>query len=408
MTLFRDSKSHIEFCTGARTDLLPRGTASVCASVILLLRLSSTTIITMPVPAVAMYVAVAVGTAVTLVVFKELVYDPHIAPKVNAWRETRAQQRRHLVPVLVRSTSNLNSPKASSSRQGLGKKSSDHESSDDDDGNGVSVEMEELVAKETAEWQSRGQNTTLRHRRGRSNNVLDESNVFVPYDPISPTQLTTDSSAPPSPAQTRVLHVSSPPIIHSPLPKTPIHRETLQSAVETQSELHEPFTPIWHTSRENSESPAARSGSSTSSFTPAVIGPSSSMFGYDTSRTSSAGSDAGRSTTYDIMSASGSGVTSPSLLSPQMRESSVTSPFETLTHPLSPSFNRSPSPVILSPVDSSLHLPSESDMAILSPSLRSGMFSPTLEDDPFEIASEIGSDDSLSGWESLGRKTPSP
>lgn len=60
-------------------------------------------------------------------------------------------------------------------------------------------------------------------------------------------------------------------------------------------------------------------------------------------------------------------------------------------------------------MESSLHLRSEdeSDLAILSPSLRSGMFSPGFDfDNHFEITSDI--DEEMSDWESFGRRTPSP
>ena len=84
------------------------------------------------------------------------------------------------------------------------------------------------------------------------------------------------------------------------------------------------------------------------------------------------------------------------------------------THPLSPSFgfNRSPSPVLLSPPQSSLHLAGDSDIAILSPSLRSAMFSPSMSsfDGHFEIDSSFdGSDDgSDSSWDNVGDRTHSP
>lgn len=222
-------------------------------------------------------------------------------------------------------------------------------------------------------------------------------------------QITADSSAPASPASTRTLRVSSPPIIHSPFPRTPIRTETLQSAAQSECTFTELPTPTSHSPCFGIGSPA-RSSSTASSFTPAVIGPGSPRYG--SPRAESEVSDAARSTTYDIVSPPGSRVISPAGAA-QQRYTPITSPFSDVQHPLSPQYIRSPSPVILSPaMYSSLHLPSEGDSetAILSPSLRSGMFSPgfNLEDDPFEISSEISDDSQLSDWDSLGRRTPSP
>ena len=61
-------------------------------------------------------------------------------------------------------------------------------------------------------------------------------------------------------------------------------------------------------------------------------------------------------------------------------------------------------PQLNSPPISSLHVPSESDFAIFSTELRSGMFSDT-DSDPFDV-SDIGTDD-MSAWESVGGRTPS-
>ena len=68
------------------------------------------------------------------------------------------------------------------------------------------------------------------------------------------------------------------------------------------------------------------------------------------------------------------------------------------------------SPLVLSPgsVFSDFEMP-DSDFGMLSPSLRSGMFSPSVvqEEDPFEVGSTHESDD-LSSWASAGRRTPEP
>lgn len=225
---------------------------------------------------------------------------------------------------------------------------------------------------------------------------------------MSPTQMTADSSLSASPASSRTIHLSSTSVIHSPLPRTPIRAETLQSAAESERSSPQFLTPTSHAPVIRIESPD-RSNSTTSSFTPAVIGPGSPR--YSSPRAESEVSDAARSTTYDVVAPPGSRVISPSGTSQRYRYSPMTSPFSEVHHPLSPHGLRSPSPVILSPVtQSSLHLRSEGDTetAVLSPSLRSGMFSPgfNFEDDPFEITSDL--DDNMSDWESLDRRTPSP
>lgn len=188
------------------------------------------------------------------------------------------------------------------------------------------------------------------------------------------------------PSLHRMTQLSSTPVIHSPLPRTPINPSRLQSTITAESlslrHISPPNSRAILTPRVVSpaESSTVRSASTASSFTPAVIGPSS------------------RSTTF------------------QRATPLVSSPFADGHHDdlLSPrfGFNRSPSPVLLSPQDSSLHLVSESDMAILSPSLRSAMFSPSLSsfDGHFEIDSSFdGSDDgSDDSWSNVRSRTHSP
>ncbi|THG97677.1 hypothetical protein EW026_g4374 [Hermanssonia centrifuga] len=149
----------------------------------------------MPGPAVYVVVA-ALGTVAAVLAFKEFVYDPHIAPQFDAWSNAIVEHRRRnrarrRGPVAVPSMSEASNP--SPPRTGA---VPDKKGSDDDDS--MSIELEDLVAKEVAEWKSPNAQGTLRHRKTKSSNVLDESNVFVPYDPISPTL--TDSSAPSSPS----------------------------------------------------------------------------------------------------------------------------------------------------------------------------------------------------------------
>jgi hypothetical protein len=271
-----------------------------------------------------------------------------------------------------------------------------------------------------------------------------QSNIFVPYDPISPTPLTTDSSLPSSPissgaspSQPGMRQISTPPVIHSPLPQTPFNASRLQSSIVTDAsslDMTSPtsavpsarFLPVRSSGITSpSDTATTRSTSTASSFTPVVVGPASPAASarYGTPVTDiSALSDVARSPTLDAASPPHSRVVSPFVAVPDRSVSAAMSPFVDAVHsppvhalsplspfadvhPLSPRFNRSPSPVLLSPQDSSLHLPSESDMAILSPSLRSGMFSPGGGSD-FDIESLDGSE--LDDWSSAGRRTPSP
>ena len=93
-------------------------------------------------------------------------YDPHVAPKLDDWRERRRQRQRGPVPVSARS-------QPSDDKARFGRKGDDSDDEDDAD-DGMSVELRDLRAKETAEWRGTNSQTTLRQRKGKSTNVLDE------------------------------------------------------------------------------------------------------------------------------------------------------------------------------------------------------------------------------------------
>ncbi len=234
---------------------------------------------------------------------------------------------------------------------------------------------------------------------------------------------------------------STPPIIHSPLPRAPttfsMSTRSAQppAAPSIDTVLSEPGVPLFRVpsnvsgtasrsprsdSRGSDDGELAHSTSSASSFTPAVIGPRSTAGSSDDER-----SRTGSVHPYDDVvslpsSASGSRMTSPFFdvrsnasfnqgqPHPQGHAgdpwSDAGSPFTDI-HAVSPQLHttaRSPSPSIAS--QSSLHLRAESDMAILSPGMRSGMFSPSVTastiDDPFDDISDVSS------WASVGRRTP--
>ncbi|KAI0043470.1 hypothetical protein FA95DRAFT_399177 [Auriscalpium vulgare] len=156
-------------------------------------------------PAPAVYVVVAIGTVAAIYAFKELIYDPHVHPKVQAWQETMAARRRarkertrRTAPVSARAPADSDDddvPLASIRRRG----------SRDSEGSATTpVELENLVASEVQEWRSGvdvGRNQAgLRLRRlpdsqasstlGSSVSLLDESDVFsISHTPLEPTPL---------------------------------------------------------------------------------------------------------------------------------------------------------------------------------------------------------------------------
>lgn len=152
-----------------------------------------------PLPTMPPPIYVAVGCAVigiaAVIAFKEVqissgdrrtrayshsavqfVYDPHVAPQIEEWKERRRQRRRGPVEVPVRSRSpDDRTPFGrrgnNSDDKGSGDENSNDEHNADD---GMSFELRDLRARETAEWSSTNTQNTLRQRRGRSGNVLDE------------------------------------------------------------------------------------------------------------------------------------------------------------------------------------------------------------------------------------------
>jgi hypothetical protein len=95
------------------------------------------------------------------------VYTPHIAPKVEAWREARRKYR----PVPVRARSGPSDDDEDNvplgRTPGMARK-------DSDDRSDMSVELQDLVARERAEWTRTDQQSTLRQRKVNTSTVLDE------------------------------------------------------------------------------------------------------------------------------------------------------------------------------------------------------------------------------------------
>ncbi|THH29874.1 hypothetical protein EUX98_g4303 [Antrodiella citrinella] len=377
-------------------------------------------------PGPILYVAVVIGVIGTVAAgfaFKEYVYEPHIAPQFEAWNEERrrARSRRGAVAVPVKQNEN-------DVRKGPGPTRPETPENDP-----MSVELEDLVAREAAEWQSspsgRPQGSL---RRRNPHNVIEESNVFIPYDPMAPTQVVFDSSDTESSqsftsarspaARTRSVSPPPAPAVVNPSPRQPASAGFVSPSIRPSQSIL-PMSPRLPTPISNVSQASSRatsptnsqlyhSASSASSFTPAVIGPYSAS-----SRNGSsidAMSDAGRS----ARSNQGSRVTSPfSDIHAVQAIRSPGSPFVAVSPNgcSGTAFSDVSSPLILSPnIGSDYSLPSDTEEGlegmVLSPSLRSGMFSPSVDlgremhDDPFEVGSVHGSE--TDSWDSFGRRTP--
>ncbi|KAI0074758.1 hypothetical protein K474DRAFT_1665029 [Panus rudis PR-1116 ss-1] len=204
-------------------------------------------------PSPALYVAVAVvGTVAAALAFKEFVYEPHIAPKFEAWAETYVENRRRrrarAQPVAVPQSSDLDENEA---RRLYQKKNSKKDKKDrddrDDSDDGDNIELDDLAkasasTSEVDGWR-RGVPPTASLRLRRPAPVIDETNYTIPYDPLTPTHVIFDSdrdshssggSTPPrgsshyfnQPQQQRSTpsHSSHSPSLHRSPPSPSLHR----------------------------------------------------------------------------------------------------------------------------------------------------------------------------------------
>ncbi|KAJ7049890.1 hypothetical protein C8F01DRAFT_1238197 [Mycena amicta] len=141
-------------------------------------------------PPVVIYVVVAVATISAAVAFKEFVYEPHIAPKLERWAENFLEKRR-----IQKEKNKAKNQKRAVPVPASGEGNADAESMD----NKSTYELETLVANEVTQWRDqidigRGEGmSTLRQRRPAST-PLDESNIVIPYDPMTPTHVLFDDS----------------------------------------------------------------------------------------------------------------------------------------------------------------------------------------------------------------------
>ncbi|TFK47005.1 hypothetical protein OE88DRAFT_1666821 [Heliocybe sulcata] len=146
----------------------------------------------MPGPAVYAVVAV-VSTVAVVYAFKEFVYEPHIAPKFEAWAESyvarrRARRRQRQGPKLA--------PPHTTSDDGLNDEAGLVRKDDDR----TSIELERLAAREVDEWRNDVDRSQSQLRQRRPRNALEESNVSIPFEPMSPTHVLFDSSTISSPS----------------------------------------------------------------------------------------------------------------------------------------------------------------------------------------------------------------
>jgi len=197
----------------------------------------------MPPPAI--YILAVVGTIAAGVAFKEFVYEPHIAPKIEQWAEEflakrQARRRQRSGAVAVAASRRGHTDENPSRRRGKLSDSVDEERR--------SIELENLIAKEVREWRSevdRSQVQKLRHRNNAapssSRNVLDESTHDIPFVPISPTHIVYDSSEPSTPTSTLPSRASSISARVSFLREAPSN-STLRSPLHVDSELQDPIS----------------------------------------------------------------------------------------------------------------------------------------------------------------------
>ncbi|KAG5730045.1 hypothetical protein E4T56_gene5865 [Termitomyces sp. T112] len=148
----------------------------------------------MPGPAAAAAITVAIVGAVAVgVAFKQFVYEPHIAPKLEQWaeefianREARRRQQARAIPVLAAPHRIDSSDKRSDSDSDVGRERQ-------------SIELENLIAKEVHEWRNEVDRSQTLRRRGKPGSSGSQySFKSVNNQPVltSPTHVLVDSSTP--------------------------------------------------------------------------------------------------------------------------------------------------------------------------------------------------------------------
>ncbi|KZT70265.1 hypothetical protein DAEQUDRAFT_725534 [Daedalea quercina L-15889] len=377
----------------------------------------------MPAPAVtAVYVVGAVAVAAGVFAFKEFVYEPHIAPKLEAWAESfvenrRRQRARRRGPIPAHPVHEHGDE--NHSRRSSGSRNVDSHPrppfpsrADDTDGDdrGMSVELEHLAAHEASASGDDGRQNGLRYRKTAG--AMDESNVSIPYRPISPTHVIFDSSTSPTPtspssgSRLRSPRGAATPVMHSLSKSRP-------SSVDSRGAGPIPPTPVSIRSAASSriQSPYMMSAMSSRSSSPDVPAM------YNTALMGSIGNVSDRAIASPP-SIPGSRVQSPlayyqlAAPVPSLPASRIQSPFSDIHAAAARSPTLSARSGALSPFSqlsepiSDFDLPSDSEDDVMS--LRSEMFSPSMssrqEELAFDVLSMHGSEGS--SWGSEGRRTP--
>ncbi|KAF5322314.1 hypothetical protein D9619_000140 [Psilocybe cf. subviscida] len=164
-------------------------------------------------PAPAVYVLAVLGTVGAAFVFKEFVYEPHIAPAIDRWRaEYQATRRRREQESLHEAQSVVQMSERGSRRSK--DNTSDDDSSDDENhmwnaGSSSSklskdglltrrethdIELDNMAAMEVNEWRNAAPEQVLRQRKNIPEHAMDESIQTIPYSPIHPHVLFDPSS----------------------------------------------------------------------------------------------------------------------------------------------------------------------------------------------------------------------
>jgi len=351
-------------------------------------------------PAPAVYIVTAVGVVAAAIAFKEFVYEPHIAPRFEAWAESfienrRRKRRQRQTPVPAQAyqdneNGDENRARRASEPTLLG------DQANHSDNSLVELEMFEGRSNDIERPQSE---LTLR----RSARIMDDADVYIPFSPISP--MHPRSSVPSSPTLPSLgsSMAGSPP----PTTKSLMHdhsgavnnllvdrRSPSQSKPRSpvlpprppppQSSFSRP-NPLSHSVAPN----AVPSYPSSRASTPDAPGM------YNTAPMGLIHEPADRQRLQGMTSVAGSRV-----VSPFSDFHSVGARSPTLTHRSGMS-----SPVMnFSESESDFDLASDDEFDVLSP--RSGMFSPPSPGGREHLTFDVGSIDGSEVWGNAQRRTP--
>ncbi|KAG7449339.1 uncharacterized protein BT62DRAFT_678230 [Guyanagaster necrorhizus] len=194
-------------------------------------------------PAPAVYVLAIVGTVAAGIAFKEFVYEPHIAPRLEKWAEEfiakrKARRKQRESPIAVAAS-------IPSKGKARSKRSDDGGDTDDDDKS--TYELEKLISHEVHEWRNevdKSNSSTLRLRRNAASeqSALDQSNIAIPYPALIPTHVIFNSSTLSTPTTVTDISRASASPTSSPLPHTlpEIHLTSSRSTLRSPSPTSPP------------------------------------------------------------------------------------------------------------------------------------------------------------------------